>query len=111
MLRSIVRSSLRFRHLVVAGAAALMFFGVQQLEAMPVDVFPEFAPPRVEIQTSAIGLSAAEVEELVYVRAPIDVIRIDGDRALLSDGPPLGTEVVTVGAAELLGTEYEVGEE
>jgi hypothetical protein len=50
-------------------------------------------------------------EELVYVRAPIDVIRINGDRALLSDGPPLGTEVVTVGAAELLGTEYEVGEE
>jgi Cu/Ag efflux pump CusA len=67
MLRSIVRTSLRFRYLVVAGAAAMMFFGVQQLEAMPVDVFPEFAPPRVEIQTSAIGLSAAEVEELVTI--------------------------------------------
>jgi CzcA family heavy metal efflux pump len=67
MLRAIVRASLRFRYLVVAGAAAMMFFGVQQLEAMPVDVFPEFAPPRVEIQTSAIGLSAAEVEELVTI--------------------------------------------
>jgi hypothetical protein len=50
-------------------------------------------------------------DALVFVRAPIDVIRIDGDRALLSDGPSPGTEVVTVGAAELLGTEYEVGEE
>jgi len=67
MLRWIVRSSLRFRYLVVAAAGTMMFFGVQQLEAMPVDVFPEFAPPRVEIQTSAIGLSAAEVEELVTI--------------------------------------------
>jgi hypothetical protein len=50
-------------------------------------------------------------ETLVFVRAPIEVLRIDGDRAILSDGPAPGTEVVTVGAAELLGTEYEVGEE
>ena len=34
---------------------------------MPVDVFPEFAPPRVEIQTLALGLSATEVESLVTV--------------------------------------------
>jgi len=67
MLRWIVRTSLRFRYLVVAGAAAMMFFGVQGLHAMPVDVFPEFAPPRVEIQTAAIGLSAAEVESLVTI--------------------------------------------
>jgi hypothetical protein len=50
-------------------------------------------------------------EPLVFVRAPVDVIRIEGDTAMLSSGPPAGTEVVTVGAAELLGSEYEVGEE
>ena len=50
-------------------------------------------------------------DPLVFVRAPIDVIRIDGEQALLSSGPPPGTDVVIVGAAELLGTEYEVGEE
>jgi len=50
-------------------------------------------------------------EALVFVRAPIDIERIVGDRAFLSDGPPPGTDVVVVGAAELLGTEYEVGEE
>jgi hypothetical protein len=50
-------------------------------------------------------------DSFVYVRAPIDVDRIVGDRAYLSDGPPAGTDVVVVGAAELLGTEYEVGEE
>ena len=67
MLRWIIGSSLRFRFLVVAGAGAMLFFGVGQLRAMPVDVFPEFAPPRVEIQTPCLGLSAEEVESLVTI--------------------------------------------
>jgi hypothetical protein len=50
-------------------------------------------------------------EPLVFVRSPITVVTIDGNRAVLSAGPAAGTQVVTVGAAELLGTEYEVGEE
>src|SRR6476469_11103859 len=50
-------------------------------------------------------------EPLVFVRSPISVVTIQGNRAVLSAGPAVGTEVVTVGAAELLGTEYEVGEE
>lgn len=65
MLRWIVGSSLKGRFLVVALAGALMFFGAAQLRDSPVDVFPEFAPPRVEVQTSCLGLSAAEVESLV----------------------------------------------
>ena len=67
MLRWIVGSSLKFRFIVAAAAAALMFFGVQQLRHMPVDVFPEFAPPRVEIQTLALGLSGTEVESLITI--------------------------------------------
>jgi hypothetical protein len=50
-------------------------------------------------------------EPLAFVRAPVNVDRIDGNEAILSSGPPAGTEVVTVGASELLGVEYEVGEE
>lgn len=50
-------------------------------------------------------------EPLVFVRAPIRVHRIEGSKAVLSSGPPPGTEVVIVGASELLGAEYEVGEE
>jgi CzcA family heavy metal efflux pump len=67
MMRWIVGSSLKFRYLVVALAVAMMVVGGGQLSAMPVDVFPEFAPPRVEIQTACIGLSAADVEALVTV--------------------------------------------
>ncbi|HET9722733.1 MAG TPA: efflux RND transporter permease subunit [Actinomycetota bacterium] len=66
-MRWIVGSSLKFRYVVAAAAAGLMFFGVQQMRGMPVDVFPEFAPPRVEIQTLALGLSATEVESLITV--------------------------------------------
>jgi len=65
MMRWIVGSSLKFRYLVVAVAAAMVFLGVGQLRQLPVDVFPEFAPPRVEIQTACVGLSASEVEALV----------------------------------------------
>ena len=65
MMRWIVGSSLKFRFLVVAIAAALMYFGMERIRSMPVDVFPEFAPPLVEIQTEGIGMTASEVEELI----------------------------------------------
>ncbi len=65
MFRWIVGFSLRFRLLVLGAAAALVVFGTMQLKEMPVDVFPEFAPPIVEVQTEAIGLSAEEVESLI----------------------------------------------
>ena len=47
-------------------------------------------------------------EPLVFVRQPITVDRIDGDLAFLTDGPPTGTAVVVVGAAELFGTELGI---
>ncbi len=65
MFRWIIGSSLQFRLMVVGVAAALVVFGTLQLRRMPVDVFPEFAPPVVEVQTEAIGLSAEEVQNLV----------------------------------------------
>ncbi len=67
MMQWIVARSLRFRYLVIYTAVALMLFGLGQMNAMPVDVFPEFAPPRVEIQTPCLGLSSTEVEQLVTV--------------------------------------------
>jgi CzcA family heavy metal efflux pump len=65
MFSWIIGSSLKFRFLVVAIAGALLFFGTEQMRKMPVDVFPEFAPPKVEIQTEGVGMTAAEVEELI----------------------------------------------
>ncbi len=65
MFRWLIGSSLEFRFVVLGVAAAVVVFGAVQLQKMPVDVFPEFAPPIVEVQTEAIGLSAEEVENLV----------------------------------------------
>lgn len=47
----------------------------------------------------------ARVAERVYQRTPLTIRDIVGDRALLLAGPARGTEVVTVGAAELVGVE------
>lgn len=43
-----------------------------------------------------------------YVREPVDVSRISGNRVLLDKGPPVGTEVVTTGAAEVYGAELDI---
>ena len=67
MMRWIVGSSLRFRFIVVAVAGTMIFVGVAQLRHTSVDVFPEFAPPRVEIQTPSLGLSSSEVESLITI--------------------------------------------
>ena len=49
-------------------------------------------------------------EPLTYVRQEINIDHFDGDSVVLSDGPPTGTEVVTVGVDEVYGTEFEVEE-
>jgi hypothetical protein len=49
-------------------------------------------------------------EPLTFVRVPISVDYIDGDRVFLTDGPAVGTAVVTLGSAELFGTETGVEE-
>jgi len=67
MMRQIIATSLRFRYIVIAAAAGLMLFGSSHIQSMPVDVFPEFAPPKVEVQTITLGLSASEVESLVTI--------------------------------------------
>jgi CzcA family heavy metal efflux pump len=67
LMRWAVRSSLRYRYLVVALGALTMALGVVTLPNNRVDVFPEFAPPRVVIQTACLGLSTSDVEQLVTV--------------------------------------------
>ena len=51
----------------------------------------------------------ANPEPLAYMRERVTVAYIQGDQAVLTDGPPEGTPVVSVGAAELYGTEFGVG--
>ena len=73
-MRRIIVSSLRLRLVVVAVAALLMVFGFTKLRHMPVDAFPEFSRPYVEIQTEALGLSAQEVEALITTPLEADML-------------------------------------
>ena len=61
----LVSTSLKLRVIVLALSIVLIVFGLQTLKTAPLDVFPEFAPPLVEIQTEAPGLSTEEVESLI----------------------------------------------
>ncbi|HEV8113563.1 MAG TPA: efflux RND transporter permease subunit [Planctomycetota bacterium] len=65
MLSALVRFSLRHRGVVVVLAAALLSFGAYVVAHAKLDVFPDFAPPEVTVQTEAPGLSAEQVELLV----------------------------------------------
>lgn len=65
MLNSIVRFSIRFRGIAISLACAVLVYGIFSLSRVPYDVFPEFAPPQVSIQTEAPGLSPEQVEVLV----------------------------------------------
>jgi len=67
MMNWLVSTSLRLNIVVVALAVVLMIVGMRVVRTTPLDVFPEFAPPLVEIQTEAPGLSTAEVESLIAV--------------------------------------------
>jgi CzcA family heavy metal efflux pump len=90
MFAWIIGSSIRFRFLLLALSAALLVFGSQQIRDMPIDVFPEFAPPKVEIQTEGPGMTAAEVEELITIPMEdalrgtpgIDIVRSSSTRGL-----------------------------
>ena len=77
-MRRIVARSLAFRWIVLFAAAAMMAFGFVRIPDAEVDVFPEFAPPRVEIQTIAIGNSSNEVEELITVPIENQLNGIEG---------------------------------
>jgi CzcA family heavy metal efflux pump len=65
VLAALVRFSLRFRGVVVVLAVLLLAYGAYQLQRAGLDIFPEFSPNLVIIQTEAVGLSAEEVELLV----------------------------------------------
>ncbi|HEV3217324.1 MAG TPA: efflux RND transporter permease subunit, partial [Vicinamibacterales bacterium] len=65
MLNRIILWSLQHCVVVLVGAALVIVFGIRSASESPLDVFPDFAPPQVVIQTEARGLSPEEVEQLV----------------------------------------------
>ncbi|TBR58744.1 CusA/CzcA family heavy metal efflux RND transporter [Westiellopsis prolifica IICB1] len=65
MLSAIIRWAIARRWLVILGTIIITVWIFRTIIQMPLDVFPSFAPPQVEIQTEAPGLAPEEVESLV----------------------------------------------
>src|SRR6185369_13704364 len=65
MLTGLIRFSLRFRGVVISLAALVVVYGIYVTQHAKLDVFPDFVPPQVTIQTEAPGLSPEQVEALV----------------------------------------------
>jgi hypothetical protein len=103
----------------------LTALAVQRLDVktQPVAAAPGAAPAPGSVQLTAVPQRAlvydpegrswvyTNPEPMTFVRASVVLDHVDADLAVLKDGPPLGTAVVTTGAPELLGAEYGVGEE
>jgi Cu/Ag efflux pump CusA len=74
-MRAFLESAVvKFGGLVLAAAIGLLVLGVVQMRDARVDVYPEFTPPSVQIQTEALGLSAAEVEQLITLGLEQDLL-------------------------------------
>ncbi|KTD38929.1 chemiosmotic efflux system protein A-like protein [Legionella nautarum] len=65
MFQYLISWSLKNRILILAITLGICLFGIYNLRHMPIDVFPEFAPPQVIVQTQAPGLAPQEVEALI----------------------------------------------
>jgi cation efflux system protein involved in nickel and cobalt tolerance len=67
ILNQILRGSIAQRWFIVICAVLITLWGVFSVTQMPLDVFPEFAPPQVDIHTEATGLAPEEVETQITV--------------------------------------------
>ena len=83
LLNTILRGAIARRWQVVLCSLLISLWGVVNVRQMPLDVFPPFAPPQVEIQTAAPGLSPEQVERqisepieaAVHGLSGVDVVR------------------------------------
>jgi CzcA family heavy metal efflux pump len=107
-----VAASLRFRYLVAAVGGLIMALGVVVLPSSRLDVFPEFAPPRVIIQTACLGLSTEDVEELVTVPLEQALNGVEGLDVLRSKSVPQlsNIELIFESDADLLTARQRVQE-
>ena len=65
LLNQTLRTSIAKRWLVVVASILISLWGLSSVSRMPLDVFPQFAPPQVDVQTTAAGLAPEEVERRI----------------------------------------------
>lgn len=95
MMTALVKFSIRFHGVIIGFASLIVFYGVYALSTSKLDVFPEFAPTQVVIQTESPGLSAELVESVVTQPIETKIAGTVGIASVRSQSIP-GLSVVTV---------------
>lgn len=95
MMSALVAFSIRFNGVVIGLAALMVLYGVYSLSNSNLDVFPEFSPAQIIIQTESPGLSAELVEKLVSQRIENSIAGTTGIESMRSQSIP-GLSIVTI---------------
>ncbi|WP_150047110.1 efflux RND transporter permease subunit [Methylomonas rhizoryzae] len=99
MLAALIRFSIRYSGIVVTVAVLLVAYGIYRFSDAGLDIFPEFSPKRVIIQTEAPGLAAEQVEVLVTQPIETSIRPLIGLEALRSESIQ-GLSIVTATFAD-----------
>lgn len=95
MMSALVRFSIRFSGVIIGLATLVVLYGFYSLTRSNLDVFPEFAPTQIVIQTESPGLSAELVESLVTQRIETSISGTVGIASMRSQSIP-GLSIVTI---------------
>ena len=95
MMSAIIRFSIHFYGVVIGLAVLVVLYGSYSLTRSNLDVFPEFSPTQIIIQTESPGLSAELVESLVTQPIETSIAGTVGVSDMRSQSIP-GLSVVTV---------------
>ena len=95
MMSSLVRFSIRFSGVIIGLACLVLLYGIYTLTRSNLDVFPEFSPTQIIIQTESPGLSAELVESLVSQPIESSIAGSVGIKSMRSQSIP-GLSIVTV---------------
>ncbi len=85
MLAILVRFSIRFYGIVIALALLILLYGSYRFATAGLDIFPEFSPKQVIIQTEAPGLSSEQVEVLVTQQIEMNISGLIGMKSVRSE--------------------------
>ncbi|MEI6145199.1 MAG: efflux RND transporter permease subunit [Methylococcales bacterium] len=94
MLSYLIRFSIRFYGIVIALALLVLIYGSYRFTTAGLDIFPEFAPKRVIIQTESPGLSSEQVELLVTRQIEVSISGLIGLESVRSESIQ-GLSIVT----------------
>jgi CzcA family heavy metal efflux pump len=95
MMSALVRFSIRFSGVIISLACLLVIYGLYSMSRSNLDVFPEFSPTQIVIQTESPGLSAELVETLVSQPIENSIAGTVGIASMRSQSTP-GLSVVTI---------------